>query len=72
MPGLDGYEVLNRLKNDPHTQNVPVAIVTSARLEPNDLARLGEAIGILPKDAISRERVLALIDEAARAVEGTS
>ena len=72
MPGLDGYEVLSRLKQDPHTQNVPVAIVTSAALERGDLARLDEAIGILPKDAISRERLLALIDEAARAVEGTS
>jgi len=72
MPGLDGYEVLTRLKSDPRTQNVPVAIVTSAALERGDLARLDEAIGILPKDAISRERLLALIDEAARAVEGTS
>jgi CheY-like chemotaxis protein len=72
MPGLDGYEVLSRLKSDPRTQHVPVAIVTSAEPERMDLARLGEAIGILPKDAISRERLLALIDEAARAVEGTS
>jgi len=72
MPEPDGYEVLRRLKSDPRTQQVPVAIVTSSQLERSDIARLEEAIGILPKDAISRERLLALIDEAARAVEGTS
>jgi len=71
MPELDGYEVLRRLKADPLTQDVPVAIVTSSRLERADLARLDAAIGILPKESISRERVLALIDEAVRVVEET-
>jgi signal transduction histidine kinase/DNA-binding response OmpR family regulator len=72
MPGLDGYEVLRRLKDDPRTQNVPVAIVTSSRLERAELARLDAAIGILPKEAISRERLLALVEEASRAVEGST
>jgi CheY-like chemotaxis protein len=72
MPGMDGFEVLRRLKDDPRTQNLPVAIVTSSRLERAELARLENAIGILPKEAISRERLLALVDEASRAVEGST
>ena len=71
MPELDGFEVLRRLKDDPATREVPVAVVTSSRLEQADLARLAEAIGILPKDSISRERVLALIDEACGTPEET-
>ncbi|HLS98296.1 MAG: response regulator [Porticoccaceae bacterium] len=29
MPGIDGYEVLRRLKSDPHTSDVPVIFVTA-------------------------------------------
>jgi signal transduction histidine kinase/CheY-like chemotaxis protein len=71
MPELDGFELLRRMKDDPVTRHVPVAIVTASRLEQADLARLAEAIGILPKDSISRERVLALIDEACGTPEET-
>jgi len=71
MAELDGFEVLRRLKDDPVTQGVPVAIVTSSRLERADLARLAGAIGILPKESISRDSVLALIDEACRTPEET-
>ncbi len=29
MPGIDGYEVVKRLKKDPNTQNIPVILVTA-------------------------------------------
>jgi DNA-binding response OmpR family regulator len=38
MPGLDGFEVCQRLKADPATQGIPVIFV-SARDETADLAR---------------------------------
>ncbi|MDH4390123.1 MAG: PAS domain S-box protein [Aquabacterium sp.] len=43
MPGIDGYEVLRRLRADPATRAVP-AIAVSANAMPQDLAR-GKAAG---------------------------
>ena len=41
MPGMDGYEVCQRLKSDPATANVPVVLLTARR--DLDEARLAEA-----------------------------
>jgi two-component system response regulator MtrA len=38
MPGLDGLEVLTRVRADPATANLPV-ILLSARAQENDVAR---------------------------------
>ncbi len=35
MPGMDGYEVCQRLKNDPETKDIPVVFLT-ARKELNE------------------------------------
>ena len=45
MPGIDGFEVLRRLRADPATQAVP-AIAVSANAMPQDLA-LGRAAGFV-------------------------
>jgi len=42
LPGMDGFEVLRRLRADPATRQVPVAAV-SANAMPADLARAREA-----------------------------
>lgn len=33
LPKVDGLEVLKRLKSDPHTQTIPVVMLTSSRQE---------------------------------------
>ncbi|WP_413172260.1 response regulator [Anabaena azotica] len=43
MPGLDGYEVLQELRNDPKTANIPFIFLT-AKADRNDL-RQGMEIG---------------------------
>jgi signal transduction histidine kinase/CheY-like chemotaxis protein len=55
MPDLSGFEVLDRLKADPATRDVPVIVYTSQDLDEADRRRLGAATAILSKGA-SREQ----------------
>ena len=42
LPGIDGYEILDRLKADPQTASIPV-VVLSARAHSTDIDRATEA-----------------------------
>lgn len=64
MPGRDGYEVLNQLKQDPQTNDVPVVIHTSKILDVEDRQRLVRAVCIVPKSHMS-SRELAMASFAA-------
>ena len=65
MPEMSGFEVLERLKSDPSTRNIPVVIITSKLVEPEERALLdGKVVEILPKAATSRERVIVSIRQA--------
>jgi signal transduction histidine kinase/DNA-binding response OmpR family regulator len=55
MPDLDGFAVLDTLKKDEETKDIPVVIYTSQMLESRDRARLHQALDIIPKEARSRE-----------------
>jgi signal transduction histidine kinase/CheY-like chemotaxis protein len=67
LPGLGGKEVLRQLKDDPSTREIPVVIVTSRALDAADRSELlSLAAGVLPKEALSRERALAAIEDALR------
>jgi DNA-binding response OmpR family regulator len=60
MPGLDGYDVCRRLKNDKRTGDVPVVFVSAAEdiARRNELHKLGAAACIQkpigPRDLVSR------------------
>jgi signal transduction histidine kinase/CheY-like chemotaxis protein len=56
MPDVDGFEVLNTLKGDSQTKDIPVVIFTSQLLESHDRARLDKAVDIISKETESRER----------------
>ena len=45
MPGLDGYEVCARLRDDPELESVPVILLT-ARAQEDDVAK-GYALGVV-------------------------
>ena len=53
MPGMDGVEVLQRLAEDPATSPLPVTIVTSQILAPEQYKTLTHAHGILLKHELS-------------------
>jgi signal transduction histidine kinase/DNA-binding response OmpR family regulator len=65
MPDLSGYEVLDELKRDPGTQNIPVVIYTSHALNNAERERLHSASDIIPKDPQSRELLEIRFAEAA-------
>lgn len=64
MPDLSGFEVLNRLKKDPATADVPVIIHTSKELDPRDRELLRDATAILSKQSQSPGFPLAHFAEA--------
>jgi signal transduction histidine kinase/CheY-like chemotaxis protein len=73
LPGIGGREVLRRLKDDPSTREIPVVVVTSRALDPDERRELlGLAAGVLPKEALSRERALAAVEEALCAARAAS
>jgi signal transduction histidine kinase/DNA-binding response OmpR family regulator len=65
MPDLSGFEVLDRLKSEPETKNIPVVIHTSKVLDEEDRVRLNCALAIIPKGAMSDRGVaLTMFNEA--------
>ena len=60
MPGMDGYDVCRRLKNDQRTGDVPVVFVSAAEdvMRRNELHKLGAAACIQkpigPRDLVAR------------------
>ena len=62
MPDLDGATVLDQLKADPVTHDVPVIVFTSKQLAQSERDTLSlKASAILTKDQLSVENVNAAI-----------
>jgi signal transduction histidine kinase/CheY-like chemotaxis protein len=65
MPGLSGFDVLELLKSDPVTRDIPVIIYTVKELQEDERQRLmRRAMAILSKVGTSREEVIAQISDA--------
>lgn len=61
MPGLDGFEVLGRLKSDPATRGIPVVMYTSqaAARYASEARSLG-AVAVIPKNVTDEQLMDAL------------
>ena len=67
MPGVTGYEVLRRLRQDPRTHAIPVLVISSMRIDDAERrALLPDVRGILSKDDLSEERVSSALEAAMR------
>lgn len=65
MPGITGFEVLERLKGDPLTHGIPVIISTSKILEDEEREWLAaNTVAILAKATGTREEMFVTIREA--------
>ncbi|MGE5411829.1 MAG: ATP-binding protein [Clostridiales bacterium] len=59
MPGLNGFDVLDKLKDNSFTSMIPVYVVTSKDLSAKDKDRLGNApAGIISKNILSSNNAL--------------
>jgi CheY-like chemotaxis protein/signal transduction histidine kinase/HPt (histidine-containing phosphotransfer) domain-containing protein len=47
MPGMDGFEVLHKLKSSDKTKNIPVVIYTGKKLNAKDRSRLSQSYELL-------------------------
>ena len=60
MPVMDGFETLQRLRDDPETRNLPVVIITARDLSQQEREELTRnASRIIEKNGLDRERILA-------------
>jgi signal transduction histidine kinase/CheY-like chemotaxis protein len=65
MPDMTGFEVLQQLKADPATVDIPVIVVTSKVLEEEEYRRLAPSTAaILSKHAASREAAVSEMRQA--------
>lgn len=63
MPGIGGHEVLQRLKDDPSTEAIPVVVVTSRFVNEEERRQiLTRARDVIAKGDLSREVVAQAID----------
>jgi CheY-like chemotaxis protein len=73
MPGLDGFEVVGRLKGDPATAATPILILTAHELSEADKARLnGGIVGILDKGEAAAAGLRAWLAQAVPRVTATN
>lgn len=63
MPGMDGYEVLDRMRADAHTRRVPVVILTGRQLSLDDVKRLERhaAVTLQSKGILSEDEMVAAL-----------
>lgn len=67
MPGMNGFEVLQRLKANPATRAIPVIISTSKALDEAERRSLNQqTLAVLSKEATSREDAIAAVRAALR------
>ncbi len=65
MPGIDGFQFLERLRNTPATRNTPVLVWTTKDLNADELVRLkGAAQSVVPKGR--RAGINALLEDLRR------
>jgi CheY-like chemotaxis protein len=69
MPGIAGEEVLQRLRSDPRTEQLPVVVYTSRALDPAARARLPGATAFVSKEASRSSALRTIRDALARAAE---
>ncbi|HSD80913.1 MAG TPA: response regulator, partial [Solirubrobacteraceae bacterium] len=62
MPGLDGFAVVERLREDPATASIPIVVLTAKDLTRSDRERLaGRIAHLAQKGTLGRDELVALV-----------
>ncbi len=70
MPGMDGFEVLDEIRSNPDTQNLPVIIVTAKELSDQEKIRLrGRVITVITKGKTNHEQLNLQIEKIIREIQ---
>jgi CheY-like chemotaxis protein len=71
MPGMNGFEALDRLAQSPVTQRLPIIIVTVKQLTAEEHQRLqGKITQLAQKATLSQKEVAAMVKDALRRTLG--
>ena len=70
MPGIDGFGLVEELKLDPRTQNIPVVIVSAKDITPEERARLnGHIEALYQKGSIPTRK---FVDQVIQVIEDSN
>lgn len=65
MPGTPAFDVIDELKGDPATRDIPIVVHTSKSLDEAERMRLArDTASILPKESLTRELAIGRIRDA--------
>jgi len=65
MPELDGFDVLESIRSDPHSRDIPVIVLTGQTLTLEEMERLGRGVtSVLKKGLFSAKETLSHIEAA--------
>ena len=66
MPKMDGFEVLDRMRADERTRQIPVVILSSRQLSLNDIKRLERhpGVGLQSKGILSEAEMIAALNRS--------
>lgn len=70
MPGMDGFQVIRHVRQEPAFRELPILVMTAKNLSQAEIALLNrETQGLLPKDGSWKEQLIA---EVGRVIRGHS
>jgi PAS domain S-box-containing protein len=68
MPGMDGFQVIRHVREEPALKELPILVMTAKNLSPDEIALLNrQTQGLLQKDGSWKQQ---LITEVARVIRG--
>lgn len=63
LPDMDGFEIVERMQNDPVLVDIPIVVVSAKELTPEERARMKDSIRyIVQKSSLDRQALLSVID----------